>query len=106
MRCVALVKRLAMYGKYETKEPVRLRFWKLRVDGVRQRYWRKTKQTRVVVKEGRYEFNGFGKDLYSAVLKAHRIVPRGFVDVSAEEFLKHPERYGSEGRWIERAVES
>jgi hypothetical protein len=56
--------------------------------------------------KGRYEFHGRGKDLYKAVLKAHEIMPKGFVDVSAEEFLKHPEKYGSEGEWIDREVES
>ena len=101
------MKKIAMYGTYETKELVKRRFWKLRIDGVRQRYWKKTTDTRKVIKGGRYEFHGSGKDLYSAVLKALRFVPKNqFVDVSADEFLKHPERYGSEGRWIERAVES
>ena len=55
---------------------------------------------------GRYEFHGKGRDLYSAVVKAHRLVPKGFVDVSAEQFLKHPEWYGFEGEWIEKEVAS
>jgi len=101
-----MVKKIAMYGTYEAKEPVRQRYWKRRIDGIRQRYWKKTKQTRKVVTEGRYEFHGSGKDLYKAVVKAHRTVPKKFLDVSAKEFLRHPERYGVEGEWIERTVES
>lgn len=101
-----MVKKIAMYGTYESKEPVKQRYWKRRKDGIRQRYWKKTKQTRKVITEGRYEFHGSGKDLYKAVVKALRIVPKKFVDVSAEEFLRHPERYGSEGEWVDREVES
>jgi len=55
---------------------------------------------------GRYEFHGRGRDLFKAVRKAHRVMPRGYVDVSAEKFLEHPERYGDEGSWIEREVVS
>jgi hypothetical protein len=102
-----VVKKIAMYGTYEAKEPVKQRYWKRRIDGIRQRYWKKTKQTRKVVREGRYEFHGSGKDLYKAVVKALKTVPkRRFVDVSAEKFLKHPERYGIEGEWIDVIVES
>jgi len=101
-----LVKKIAMYGTYEAEEPVKQRYWKRRIDGVRQRYWKRTTQNKKVVREGRYEFHGTGKDLFKAVVKAQKIVPKRFVDVSAEEFLKHPERYGSEGVWVERAVES
>ena len=38
--------------------------------------------------------------------KAHELMPKGFIDVSAEEFLENPEKYGFEGSWIEREVES
>lgn len=55
---------------------------------------------------GRYEFHGKGRDLYRAVVKAHRLVPKGFMDVSVEKFLKHPEWYGFEGEWIEKEVAS
>lgn len=95
-----------MYGSYKAKTPVRQRFWIKRKDGIRQRYWKKTARTKTVEMKGRYEFSGKGKDLYKAVIEAHKIVPKGFVDVSAEEFLRHPERYGFEGSWIEREVES
>ena len=43
----------------------------------------------------------------SVVPLSHRYMPRDrFVDVSAEKFVEHPERYGSEGEWIDREVES
>jgi hypothetical protein len=99
-------KKIAVYGSYEAKAPVRQRFWKRRKDGIRQRYWKKTKRTKKIEQSGRYEFYGKGKALYKAVVKARKIMPKGFVDVSAEKFLEHPERYGFEGEWIEREVES
>jgi hypothetical protein len=94
------------YGSYRAKVSVRQRYWKKRVDGVRQRYWKQTKRKKTVEARGRYEFSGKGRDLYKAVVKAHRIVPRGFVTVSAEKFVEHPEDYGSAGEWIEKEVES
>jgi len=99
-------KKIAVYGSYEAKFPAKQRFWKKRKDGIRQRYWKKTKRTKKAVESGRYEFHGKGRELYKAVIKAHRYMPKGFVDVSAEKFLEHPERYGLEGEWIEREVES
>lgn len=101
-----MVKKIAVYGTYEAKVPVKQRFWKRRKDGIKQRYWKKTRRTKKEVISGRYEFYGKGKDLYKAVLKAHKIVPKGFVTVSAEEFLKQPEEYGSEGEWVERTIKS
>jgi len=101
-----VVKKIAVYGSYEAKVPVRQRYWKRRVDGVKQRYWKKTTRMKKVEMKGRYEFHGKGRDLYRAVVKAHQLMPRRFVDVSAERFLKHPERYGIEGSWIDREVES
>lgn len=59
---------------------------------------------KTVEMKGRYEFHGKGKDLYKAIVKAHEIVPKGFVDVSAEEFLKNPEKYGFEGSWIAKDI--
>jgi hypothetical protein len=55
---------------------------------------------------GRYEFYGKGRDLYKAIVISLNIVPKGFVDVSAERFLRDPMRYGYEGKWIDREVES
>lgn len=101
-----MVKKIAVYGSYEAKLPSKQRYWKKRKDGIRQRYWKRTGRTKTVEGKGRYEFHGKGKDLYKAVVKAHSIVPKGYVDVSAEEFLKDPEKYGSEGEWIEREIKS
>jgi hypothetical protein len=101
-----MVKKIAVYGSYEAKVPVKQRYWKTRKDGVKQRYWKKTKRTKKVVMKGRYEFSGSGKNLEKAVIKTNKIVPKGFIDVSAEKFLAHPERYGYEGEWIEREIES
>jgi hypothetical protein len=99
-----MVKKIAVYGSYEAKVPVWQRYWKRRKDGIKQRYWKKTKRLRTVKASGRYEFYGEGKDLYKAVLKAHKFVPKGFVTVSAYEFVSHPEEYGFEGEWIEKEV--
>ena len=102
-----MVKKIAVYGTYEAKVPVTQRYWKRRRDGVMQRYWKKTKRTRKTVgSDARHELPGKGRDLYKAVMLAHRYMPKGFVDVAAEKFLKHPKRYGVEGSWIEREVES
>ena len=101
-----MVKKIAVYGSYEAKVPSKQRYWVKRRDGIRQRYWKRTGRTKTVKGKGRYEFHGKGKELYKAVVKAHQVMPKGFVDVSAEEFLKHPEKYGSEGQWIDREIES
>jgi len=101
-----MVKKIAIYGTYVTYEPVWQRYWHKRKDGVRQRYWHKTTRMKKVVKKGRYEFSGRGRDLYKAVIEAHRTMPEGYVDVSAEEFLEHPEEYGVEGTWVESSVVS
>ena len=101
-----MVKKIAVYGRYEAKVPVRQRYWIRRKDGIRQRYWKKTRRMKTVEMEGRYEFYGKSKDLYKAVIKAHQFMPRGFVTVSAERFLRNPRRYGLEGEWVEKEVES
>ena len=101
-----MAKKVAVYGNYEVKVPAKQRYWIRRRDGVKQRYWKKTKLLKKATMSGRYEFSGKGKDLYKAVVKAHSIVPKGFVDVSAERFLKDPEKYGFEGLWIDREIES
>lgn len=101
-----MVKKLAVYGSYEVKVHVKQRYWKRRRDGIKQRYWVKTRRTKKVVHSGRYEFYGKGRDLYKAVVKAHQYMPKGFVTVSAEKFIENPERYGLEGEWVDRKVES
>jgi len=101
-----MVKSIAVYGTYQAKVPFKQRFWKRRKDGIRQRYWKTTKRTRRVESKGRYEFQGSGKELYQAVLKAQELMPKGFVSIPAKKFLKNPEKYGSTGTWIEKDVES
>ena len=101
-----MVKKIAVYGSYEAKVFVKQRYWKKRKDGIKQRYWKKTKRMKKVEASGRYEFYGKGKDLYKAVVKAHQYMPKGFVTVSAEKFVENPEKYGFEGEWVEREVES
>src|SRR4030042_976561 len=97
-----MVKKIAVYGSYEAKVPSKQRYWIRRRDGIRQRYWKRTGRTKTVEGQGRYEFHGKGRDLYKAVIEAQHIMPKGFVDVSAEDFLKRPEKYGFEGEWIDR----
>lgn len=102
----AMVKKIAVYGSFEAKILVKQRYWKRRKDGVKQRYWKKTTRTKKAVESGRYEFHGKSKDLYKAVVLAHRLVPKGFIDVSAKKFLEQPDEYGFEGGWIDREVKS
>ena len=110
-----LTKKIAIYGSYVAKVPVRQRYWKwichrkgakTGQKWYKRRVWKKTKGLKRVVMSGRYEFYGKGSDLYNAILKALRIVPKGFVDVSAEMFLIDPMKYGYEGMWIDREVVS
>jgi hypothetical protein len=57
----------------------------------------------------RFEFSGSGRDLYRAIRVAHRVVPSNrqrFVTVSARQFLRAPYRYGVEGVWVEKEIES
>jgi hypothetical protein len=98
-------KRIAMYGSFVAKKPVFQRYWKMRTDGVKQRYWIKTTRYKnVVLSSGRYEFHGKGRDLVKAVIQAQKIMPNGYVDVSATQFLANPEKYGTRGFWIDREV--
>ena len=110
-----MAKKIAVYGTYEAKIPVRQRYWKwiyhrkgpaAGQKWYRRRVWKKTTRTKKMVMSGRYEFHGKGRDLYKAVVKAHRFVPKRFVDVSAEKFLETPEKYGSEGFWTWIEIES
>jgi len=101
-------RRVAVYGDYVPLVHVRQRYRIRRRDGHIQRYWKKTKRMmqKGPVKSGRYEFYGRGKTLYKAIRLAHRVMPEGFVGVSAEEFLRNPYKYGVAGFWIDREVES
>lgn len=99
-------KRIAVYGTYIARVPVKQRYWKRRTDGIMQRYWKKTTRTREADMKGRFEFIGKGKELYQAVVKAHHIMPKDYITVSAKEFVRYPERYGYVGEWIDREVSS
>ena len=108
-----MTKKIAMYGSYVAKVPVRQRYvkWIYHRRGAaagqkwyKRRVWKITKRMKKVVMSGRYEFYGGGRDLYKAILKALRIVPKGFVDVSAKKFLSDPMKYGYEGFWLDREI--
>jgi len=100
-------KMVAVYGTYYGKAPVYQRYWIRRKDGIKQRYWKRTKATRRVAITGRYEFHGKGRDLYKAVITAHYYVPiERFQIISAREFAMYPHKYGKAGNWIEKEVDS
>lgn len=101
-------RKVAVYGDYVTHVHVRQRYWIRRRDGIKQRYWKKTTRMarRGPVRSGRYEFYGRGKSVYRAVALAHDVMPDGHVEVSAERFLRNPYRYGVEGYWIDKEIES
>jgi len=110
-----MVKGIAVYGTFVTYEPVRQRYWKWIYHRTgpeagerwyKRRVWKTTKAKKKVEKTGRYEFHGKGGDLYRAVIEAKHRIPKGHVEVSAEEFLEAPERYGDEGYWVESRVVS
>jgi hypothetical protein len=101
-----MAKKIAVYGTFEANVPVKQYYWIKGEDGVRRRVLKTTKRLKKVTASGRYEFQGSGKTLYEAVVKAHHVMPKGFINVSAEEFLRNPEKYGYEGSWIDREVKS
>ena len=43
-----MVKKIAVYGSYLAKTPVRQRYWKKRADGLLPGYWKQTKRMKVV----------------------------------------------------------
>jgi len=47
-----MVKKIAVYGSYLAKTPVKQRYWKKRADGLLQRYWKQTKRMKVVEMSG------------------------------------------------------
>jgi hypothetical protein len=118
-----------VYGEFQTKERVRQRYYKKirkrvlkrRKDGVkqhywinvRQRFWKVTKRTKKVVREGRFNFSGKGRDLWEAVRAAKHHVPKGkrgakrvYIDAPAKEFLENPDKFSEEGDWIWWKIES
>ena len=105
---IGVSKRISMYGAYETWEPVWQRYWKRRKDGVKQRYWKKTSRMKRAPGDGRFEFHGPGRDLMRAVIQVKRRdqVPKGYVEVAADEFLLNTEEYVAEGYWIDLIIDS
>jgi hypothetical protein len=98
---------VSVYGTYIAESPLYAPVQITRRDGVKQTYWKRTRLTEPAAESGRYDFHGQGRQLYRAIMLAHKYVPRKrFVDVSAEEFIKNPLKYGMEGRWIDREVDS
>lgn len=98
-----------MYGVFRALVPEKERRWKLRIDGIRQRYWYNTGRKQEVIMRGRFEFEGTGRDLGRAVelvLREFLVPRRQFVVVHAREFLKYPKKYSRIGMWIEWDVES
>ena len=96
--CEDLTKKIAVYGTYEAKIPVRQRYWKwiyhrkgskAGQKWYKKRVWKKTKRMRKAVMSGRYEFHGRGRDLYKAVILAQRYMPKGF-KVAQYELLNKP----------------
>ena len=39
-------------------------------------------------------------------IRSEGLVPRGYVRVSAKELLKNPEKYSTEGQWLDFNVDS
>ena len=111
-----MAKKIAVYGLYETLVPVRQRYkkWVYHRKGpkagkkwYKKRIWKIPKgRFKKAELKGRYEFTGKGKVLYKAVVLSLKYMPKGFVDVLAEDFIKHPQKYGVEGKWIEREIKS
>ena len=106
-----MVKRFSLYGRYRVrvKARVKQRFWKRRRDGIKQRYWKYANRTKWEVRTGRYEFKGSGKELYRAVAIAKKKTnpPKGFVEVSAEDYVRNPELYiEDDAEWLETDEES
>ena len=105
------MKRISVYGRYRVKVKARVkqRFWKRRIDGIKQRYWKYANRTKWEVRKGRYEFTGSGRELFRAVkiAKGKNNPPRGFVEVSAGEYVENPGLYIEEdAEWLESDEES
>jgi len=112
-----MVKGIAEYGRFLVSVPVRQRYWKWAYHRTgseagkkwyKKRVWKKTSRMKKVVKSGRFEFTGSGKDLYRAIIetKVKGRVPRGYIEVPADDFLLNPDEYSTEGEWIDIRIES
>ena len=110
------MKGVSVYGVFETLVPVYQRYckWvyhrtgpKAGLKWYKRRVWKKTSRFKKVIRmDTRYEFSGSGKDLYRAIIEARKRVPFDYIEIGADEFLEHPERYGKRGEWVEWQVVS
>jgi hypothetical protein len=104
------VKRISVYGHYDTKVNALERILKTRVDGIKQHYWVRTGETEIRTFSGRFELYGTGRDLGEAVyMISDRLVPhprKRFQVVSAKDFLTKPYKYARPGYWVTKEVES
>jgi len=81
------------------------RYWKKRADGIKQRYRKKVTRTqRYQVKGGkRITIYGTAKEVAEAKKMIHQqqLIPKKEYEdkVSAEIFLKTPEKYTHKGKW-------
>ena len=105
------MKRISVYGRYRVKVKARVkqRFWKRRIDGIKQRYWKYANRTKWEIRTGRYEFTGSGRELFKAVAIAREKTnpPKGFVEVAAKVYIRNPELYIEEdAEWLETDEES
>ena len=101
-----MTKKIAVYGVYRAKVPVGDSFWDIIEEGAWGKLLQDSDETEWWEMRGRFEFSGTGKDLMKAVKLAFSRVPKGYIDVSAEEFLENPEKYSYEGVWVDREIES
>ena len=112
-------KEVAIYGPFAIIEQVtfKQRFWKWIYHRTgpkagekwyKKRVWRTVTRRKEVRGKGRFELSGSGRDIMRAIVKirSEGLVPRGYVRVSAKEFLRNPEKYSTEGRWIDIGVDS
>ena len=113
------MKELAVYGPFMVYREVshRQRYWKWVYHRTgpkagekwyKRRVWKTVTRMRAVSGKGRFELHGTGRELMRAIIriKYGPRVPRGYVRVSAREFLEQEEEYSEEGYWIDIEVES
>jgi len=114
-----VVKELATYGTFMVYREVthRQRYWKWiyhrtgPLAGERwykRRVWKTVTRRRAVRGKGRYELHGTGRELMRAIIDIKYVprVPRGYIRVSARDFLDNEDEYSEEGYWIRLEIES
>ena len=112
-------KEVAIYGPFVSIESVtfRQRFWKWIFHRTgpkagerwyKKRVWRTVTRRKEVRGKGRFELHGSGRDLLRAIIDIKKTarVPKGYVRVSAEEFLRNPKKFSREGDWLDIGIES